>query len=80
MSKPERAPRILAVDDEPEIRAMLEDYLQGQGFDVYTAANGAAMREQIEQQPVDLVMLDINRTARSTPATASSSSATMTAT
>src|SRR5262249_2842377 len=32
-------PRILAVDDEPELLSMLEDYLVGRGFQVVTASN-----------------------------------------
>ena len=50
---------ILVVDDEPELRAMIEEYLTDQGFQVFQAADGVAMRQVMEEQPVDLVLLDI---------------------
>lgn len=50
---------VLVVDDEPELREMVEEYLGKQGFKVTTAANGAAMREIVAEQPIDLVLLDI---------------------
>lgn len=50
---------VLVVDDEPELREMLEEYLTQQGFRVTTAANGAVLRRLLEEQPVDLVLLDI---------------------
>ena len=53
--------KILAVDDEPDIRELLDEYLSSQGFEVVTAENGAAMRQVLEQQKdFDLVLLDIN--------------------
>lgn len=51
--------RILAVDDEPELRDMIEEYLTQQGFEVVTAENGVAMRKIMAEQDVDLVLLDI---------------------
>jgi two-component system phosphate regulon response regulator OmpR len=51
---------ILVVDDEPEICSMLSDYLTHAGFKVSTAGEGGAMRQVLEEQPVDLVVLDIN--------------------
>ena len=36
---------ILVVDDECEIRDMLEEYLSKQGFEVCTADGGVAMRQ-----------------------------------
>lgn len=50
---------ILVVDDEPELRDMIEEYLVQQGFAVTTAENGAAMRRVVAERPVDLVLLDI---------------------
>jgi two-component system phosphate regulon response regulator OmpR len=52
--------KILAVDDEPDIRELLEEYLGGQGYEVATAENGAEMRHILERQTFDLVLLDIN--------------------
>jgi two-component system phosphate regulon response regulator OmpR len=51
---------ILVVDDEPEICSMLSDYLTHAGFRVSTAGEGGAMRQILEEEPVDLVILDIN--------------------
>lgn len=50
---------ILVVDDEPELRDMIEEYLVQQGFSVTTAENGAALRQIVAERPVDLVLLDI---------------------
>jgi DNA-binding response OmpR family regulator len=54
----ERA-HIVVVDDEPEIRIMLSDYLQHAGFDVSTAAGGEEMRKVMAERPAELVILDI---------------------
>lgn len=50
---------ILVVDDEPDLRDMIEEYLVQQGFSVTTAENGTAMRRVVAAQAVDLVVLDI---------------------
>jgi len=50
---------ILVVDDEPDLREMIEEYLVQQGLGVTTAENGAAMRRVVAERPVDLVLLDI---------------------
>lgn len=50
---------ILVVDDEPELRDMVEEYLSRQGFSVLTAKDGAAMRKVLAEHPVDLVLLDV---------------------
>ena len=50
---------VLVVDDEPELREMVEEYLSKQGFKVTTAGNGVAMRDIVAEQPVDLVLLDV---------------------
>lgn len=50
---------ILVVDDDPEIREVIDDYLTEEGFRVSLAADGKAMREVLERGPVDLVILDV---------------------
>jgi DNA-binding response OmpR family regulator len=50
---------IVVVDDEPEIRIMLSDYLSHAGFRVSTADGGATMRQLLAEEPADLVILDI---------------------
>ncbi|BBK39476.1 DNA-binding response regulator [Allostella sp. ATCC 35155] len=51
---------IVVVDDEPEIRETLEEYLAMQGFAVTAAGNGAELRRALAAGPVDLVLLDLN--------------------
>src|SRR4051812_1478301 len=51
--------RLLVVDDDPSVRAMLVEYLSGHRYDVRTADGGAAMRAEIERDLPDLVLLDI---------------------
>ena len=50
---------ILVVDDEPEIRRLVSGYLTKEGYRVDMVANGAAMREVLAAQAVDLVILDL---------------------
>jgi two-component system phosphate regulon response regulator OmpR len=54
----ERA-RLLVVDDDASVRAMLHEYLEGHGFAVAEAASGAEMRERILQELPQAVLLDI---------------------
>jgi len=51
---------IIVVDDEPEIRSMLADYLGHVGFTVREAEDGVALRRILAEEPADLVVLDIN--------------------
>ncbi len=50
---------ILVVDDDPEIRQLLESYLQGNGYQVTTAGEGKNMWAALENARIDLVVLDI---------------------
>ena len=50
---------ILIVDDELEMRRLLGDYLQKNGYRVRTAADGRAMRAVLERSRVDLIVLDL---------------------
>jgi len=53
------APRILVVDDDPEIRKLLARYVEGQGFRVLLAASCRELRDQLAAHHVDLVVLDV---------------------
>jgi two-component system phosphate regulon response regulator OmpR len=55
----EPSARLLIVDDDPSVRAMLREYLQGRGYAVGEAGSGAQMRECIEADLPDVVLLDI---------------------
>jgi DNA-binding response OmpR family regulator len=50
---------ILVVDDDPSIREMLVAYLGSHGFSVACAADGDAMRAEIERVAPDVVLLDL---------------------
>jgi DNA-binding response OmpR family regulator len=52
-------PRILVVDDDPEIRKLLARYVESQGFRVLLAANCQELREQLVTHQVDLIVLDV---------------------
>lgn len=51
--------RILIVDDDPEIRQLLVDYLMRSGFDAVPARNGREMAQALERHAIDLVVLDL---------------------
>ncbi|BAU50181.1 chemotaxis protein CheY [Sulfurifustis variabilis] len=52
--------RVLIVDDEPQIREMLAEYLSGHGYEVTAADGGEAMRTALEQSVPDVILLDVN--------------------
>ncbi|MBU5637825.1 sigma-54 dependent transcriptional regulator [Geomonas sp. Red69] len=51
--------KILAVDDEPVFRFLLERQLREIGYDVVSAVDGLQALEILEQQTVDLVLSDL---------------------
>jgi two-component system phosphate regulon response regulator OmpR len=51
--------RLLIVDDDASVRAMLREYLAGHGYLVGEAEDGARMRASIEANLPDVVLLDI---------------------
>ena len=52
--------RILIVEDDPSVRQMLAEYLGAHGYEVAQADRGTAMREAIEKNLPDVVLLDVN--------------------
>jgi DNA-binding response OmpR family regulator len=50
---------ILVVDDDPQIREVIGDYLSAEGFKVSQAGDGTAMQRVLEAGPADLVILDV---------------------
>jgi two-component system OmpR family response regulator len=50
---------LLIVDDDVEIRQLLGDYLQENGFRVTTAADGKGMRAALAAGQPDLIILDV---------------------
>lgn len=51
--------RILIVDDDEALRRLIGDFLKGHGYAVFEADGGQAMRGILEQEPVDVVVLDV---------------------
>jgi two-component system, NtrC family, response regulator PilR len=51
---------ILVVDDELEIREGLEALLTSESFTVTLAETGAAGLQKLEDQPFDLILLDVS--------------------
>jgi DNA-binding response OmpR family regulator len=53
------APYILALDDDPDIRKILVDYLGEQDFRVAAVATGRELLAILENEPIDLMLLDL---------------------
>ncbi|MDX1722443.1 MAG: response regulator [Pseudomonas sp.] len=51
--------QILVVDDDGEVRQLLEDYLGGHGYQVRTCADSTGMRQALQAGSPDLVLLDV---------------------
>ncbi|GAB3668056.1 response regulator [Ramlibacter alkalitolerans] len=51
--------RLLVVDDDASVRSLLRDYLENHGFGVSEAADGTQMRQEIERELPDAVLLDV---------------------
>lgn len=58
MAQPAPA-HILIVDDEAEVRRLLESGLKAEGYAVSEAADGAGLMAMLEKKPVDLITLDV---------------------
>jgi len=52
-------PHILVVDDDPQIRALLEEYLGENGLRVSVVAGGQQMSQILADEAIDLVILDL---------------------
>jgi two-component system NtrC family response regulator len=50
--------RVLVVDDEPAQRELIAGFLRRQGFEVVTAADGAAALERFRAEPADAILTD----------------------
>jgi DNA-binding response OmpR family regulator len=52
--------RILVVDDEPEVRDTLREYLEDSGFEVHVAGDGEGVRKVVNNRRIDIVLMDLN--------------------
>lgn len=50
---------ILVVDDEPDIRQLLSEILEDEGYEVGSAQDGYSARKYLNEQLPDLILLDI---------------------
>ena len=55
----EQVDHILVVDDDLDIRELLAEYLEKNGFKVSTAADGRQMRAALAAKPIALIVLDL---------------------
>ncbi|WP_428622594.1 response regulator [Sedimenticola sp.] len=55
----EKSRHILVVDDDLEIRNLLQAYLEQNGYRVTTVGEGKTMNRVLEEQRIDLVVLDL---------------------
>jgi two-component system OmpR family response regulator len=55
----QKAPRLLVVDDDGEIRSLLSNLLSSRGYKVRTARDEREMRRILNSSRIDLVILDI---------------------
>jgi two-component system phosphate regulon response regulator OmpR len=55
----EKPLRIAIVDDDPELRGLLQRYLGENGFAVRAAGDGVALERLLAREPCDLIVLDI---------------------
>jgi DNA-binding NtrC family response regulator len=53
------SPYILVVDDEPDIRNLVQEILEDEDFEVSTAENGESARASLRLRRPDMVLLDI---------------------
>jgi len=51
---------LLVVDDEADVREVLEDYFRAHGYAVMGAANAEAAKAVVAAEPIDLALIDIH--------------------
>jgi two-component system KDP operon response regulator KdpE len=54
-----KEPRVLVVDDDPQILRAVRTSLQGHAYEVLTAGNGETALDQLPDAGVDLIVLDL---------------------
>ncbi len=53
------ATHILIVDDDPDLRSLIAEFLDTHGYHTDSAADPQGMREMMEQRQYDLIILDV---------------------
>jgi CheY-like chemotaxis protein len=57
--RPKTAPRVLLIDDDPDILHVAGDILEEEGYEVLRAHNGAEALRHVEASAPDLILLDL---------------------
>jgi two-component system OmpR family response regulator len=52
-------PHVLAIDDDPDMRQLIAEYLSDNDLRVTTVATGAEMQKVLAEQAVDVIVLDL---------------------
>ncbi|MFN8559657.1 MAG: response regulator [Dehalococcoidia bacterium] len=52
-------PYVLVVDDDPDIRRLLEEVLTDEGYETRLASNGAEALTAVAEREPDLILLDL---------------------
>jgi DNA-binding response OmpR family regulator len=59
MEQAERVPHIMVVDDDPDTVSILARHLQREGFAAIEAISGEECLRLAQEQPVDVILLDL---------------------
>lgn len=51
--------RILVVEDDEEMRSLLKDFFEEDGFEIDSVSNGSEAFRKIAREPFDLIITDI---------------------
>src|ERR1700726_200093 len=62
---PRRVPRILVVDDQPGIAALMSQLLSMRGYDVVTASDAQQAEMEVRRQAPDLILSDVRMPGKS---------------
>ena len=54
-----RSPRILVVDDNPDVVLLMQELLASRGYDAVAVSHAADAEAQIKREPPDLILLDV---------------------
>jgi DNA-binding response OmpR family regulator len=52
--------RLLIVDDDPDVQGTVREYFEMQGFAVSVAGDGAAMRQVLAAESIEVVLMDLH--------------------
>ena len=52
--------KVLVIDDEPEVRVLLDIHLRHRGYDVILAGDGWQGLQLYQQEHPDVILLDLN--------------------